>query len=85
MTANLGQYDADPMEGNFTADAEAHVWQAESLSVLLSVTEVRDHLGSLNNDICDGVFWLLRSELERARQALAFESAARLAAKGVTP
>ncbi len=67
-------YDAAPAPGNFTDDVSAHIWCAESLAILLT-GEGQKVLSVLNDNVQDGVLYLLASELRRARQALAAEQA----------
>ncbi len=67
-----------PVEGRFTHDAETHLWCAEALAVYLT-----DHsLAQLNEDIQDGLRYLLRCEIGRARNAWRAEFAARKARIG---
>jgi hypothetical protein len=71
-TIDVDNHVTAPSLGNFTSDAEAHIWQAESLASIL-VGEGRESFDTYNDDIRDGVLFLLLSEIKRAHQAVVSE------------
>lgn len=60
-------YDADPVHGNFTTDAETHLWCANALCKLVVTPAVS--LGEMNDDIQEAIRYLLSCEISRAKQA----------------
>jgi len=57
---------AQPIKGNFTTDASAHLWCAAALSHVVANDEA---LGMWNDDIQAALRWLLTCEIERAKAA----------------
>ena len=72
-----GQYDAEPMHGNFTEESGVHLWCADALATMISTPDAA--LEEWNDDIQAAVRYLLSCEVGRARQAARAESAARAA------
>lgn len=69
-----GMYGADPVYGNFTEEAHAHLWCANALSVALQ--DPTRSIGELNDDIQEALRYLLSREVTRARHASTAEHAA---------
>jgi len=64
---NPEMHGAAPVHGNFTADAETHLWCAAALSTL--VASPQTSLEEFNDDIQAAVRYLLQCEVQRAQQA----------------
>ena len=65
-------YDADPVQGNFTDEAHAHLWCAHALAIVLTAPE--RPVDELNDDIQEALRYLLSSEVSRAKKAAAAQS-----------
>lgn len=65
------QYDAKPKHGSFTGDSSMHLWCAHALACVVAS---RDQMEEWNDDIQDGLRYLLQCELARAKQAQLDES-----------
>ncbi len=60
-------YGTDPVHGNFTDEAETHLWCAQALATLVASPE--ESLSSLNDDLQEALRYLLQREVSRARSA----------------
>lgn len=60
-------YGADPVLGNYTDDAEQHLWCAQALARVLAAPEIA--IDEFNDDIQAALRYLLQSEIGRAHKA----------------
>lgn len=60
-------YGAKSVHGNYTEEAEMHLWCASALSCLVATPEVS--LKQFNDDIQAAIRYLLKSEIHRAQKA----------------
>lgn len=60
-------YGAHPVHGNYTDEAEAHLWCAQALATLMTAPE--ESFSSLNDNLQEALRYLLQREVSRARSA----------------
>ena len=82
-TLDIESYGAKPVLGNYTSEASMHLWCAESLAHTLTGAGL-ENFDQWNDNIRDGVLYLLSQEIRRARQALRAESDERATKRTVT-
>lgn len=68
-------YGAPPMLGNYTGDADMHLWCANALARVVATPDAA--FESWNDDIQDAIRYLLSCEVSRAKHAHAGEAAGR--------
>lgn len=71
IAADPEKHGAAPVKGNYTTDAETHIWCAEALAMVMAWKDVS--FGELPADVQDALRHLLMNEMTRARQAKAAE------------
>lgn len=67
VATNPEMYGAEPVHGNFTAEAEMHLWCANALSLALANPE--NPIDDMNEDAQAALRYLLSCEVGRAMQA----------------
>ena len=71
IAADPEKHGASPVKGNYTTDAETHIWCAEALATLVACSDLA--FNDLADDIQDALRHLLMNEMTRAKQAKAAE------------
>ena len=71
IAADPEQHGAAPVKGNYTTDAETHMWCAEALARVVACQDAT--FAELPADVQDALRHLLMNEMTRAKQARADE------------
>lgn len=71
IAADPESYGAAPVKGNYTTDAETHMWCAEALARVVACQDAT--FAELPADVQDALRHLLMNEMTRAKQAKAAE------------
>lgn len=71
IAADPEKHGAAPVKGNYTTDAETHMWCAEALARVVACQDAT--FAELPADVQDALRHLLMNEMTRAKQARADE------------